>query len=88
MDTSQSLEKWFLSSDIFSSSSISEGERPLYTFEASERISEGSSTSSWMMRCTRLCSGIWRGVTGFKTPFSKIASTVFDMVCFPLLGEL
>lgn len=88
MDTFQSLEKWLLSSDIFSMSSMSDGERPLYTFEASERISEVSPTSSWMMRCTRLCSGIWRGETGFKTPFSKIASTVFDMVCFPLLGEL
>ena len=67
---------------------MSEGDRPLYTRDASDRISEGSSTSSWMMRCTRLCSGIRRGVTGFNTPFSKIASTVFDMVCFPLLGEL
>lgn len=75
-------EKRLLSNAIFSIASMSSEERPSYTIEARERILEGFSNSSSMMRVTLLCSGISRGDTGFKTPPSNIASTVLGIVNF------
>ncbi len=80
-----SREKRLLSTVIFSTASISSGDRPLYTMEARERMSDGSSVSSLMMRVTFLCSEISRGDTGLKTPSSNMASTVLVMVYSPVL---
>lgn len=79
MDTFQSLEKRLLSRATLSMSLISEGESPLYTEDARERIPEGSSASASIIRWSLICSGMSSGMTGFKTPSSKMASTAIDM---------
>ena len=77
------LVKRLLLSASFSISSISSGERPLYTIAARERTSKGSTISSLMKIVTLLCSGILRGDIGFKTPSSNIASTVLGTISSP-----